>query len=68
VIPAHVKFQVCLPLSHSAVSSFFPDPADPARIVPGVTRAFRAEIEKMVEKIPPRELVIQWDLAVENPP
>ena len=33
---------------------------------PGVSRAFRTEIEKMVEKIPPGELVIQWDLAVEN--
>ena len=66
VIPAHVKFQVCLPLSYSAVTSFFPDPEDHARIVPGVTAAFRAEIERMVEKIPPAELAIQWDLAVEN--
>ncbi len=66
VIPANVKFQVCLPLSYSAVTAFFPDPEDHARIVPGVTRAFRAEIEKMVEKIPPSELAIQWDLAIEN--
>ena len=66
VIPKHMKFQVCMPLSYSAVTSFFPDPEDHAKIVPGVTRAFRAEIEKMVEKIPPSDLVIQWDLAVEN--
>ena len=66
LIPKHVKFQVCMPLSHSAVSSFFPDPADHDKIIPGVSRAFRTEIEKMVEKIPPGELVIQWDLAVEN--
>ncbi|MSQ70672.1 MAG: hypothetical protein EXR27_05185 [Betaproteobacteria bacterium] len=66
VIPAHVKFQVCLPLTYSAVTSFFPDAADHARIVPGVTRAFRDEIGKMVQKIPPSELAIQWDLAVEN--
>ena len=66
VIPAHLKFQVCMPLSYSAVTSFFPDPGDHARIVPGVTKAFRAEIRKMVEKIPPEELAIQWDLAVEN--
>jgi len=65
-IPAHVKFQVCLPLTYSAVTSFFPDPEDHARIVPGVTRAFKAEIEKMVQHIPPSELAIQWDLAVEN--
>ena len=66
VIPSQLRFQVCLPLSYSAVAPFFPDPADHARIVPGVTRAFRAEIEKLVEKIPPEELAIQWDLAVEN--
>lgn len=66
VIPRHVKFQVCLPLSYSAVTSFFPDPEDHAKIVPGVSAAFRAEIDKMVEKIPPSELAIQWDLAVEN--
>jgi hypothetical protein len=65
-IPAHLKFQVCLPLSYSAVTSFFPDVEDHARIVPGVTAAFRAEILKMVEKIPPGDLAIQWDLAVEN--
>jgi len=66
VIPKAVKFQVCLPLSHSAVSSFFPDPEDHQKIIPGVTAAFRAEIEKIVEKIPAEELAIQWDLAVEN--
>ncbi|MCC6472524.1 MAG: hypothetical protein IT514_02150 [Burkholderiales bacterium] len=66
VIPPQVKFQVCMPLSYSAVTSFFPDPQDHARIVPGVGAAFRAEIAKMVEKIPPADLAIQWDLAVEN--
>src|SRR5262249_24317134 len=45
---------------------FFPDPADHAKVAPGITVAFRAEIAKMVELIPPQELAIQWDLAVEN--
>jgi hypothetical protein len=66
VIPAGVRFQVCLPLTYSAIGLFFPDPADHPKIVPGVTEAFRAEIAKMVELIPPDELAIQWDLAVEN--
>ena len=66
VIPAHLRFQICLPLTYSAVTSFFPDPADHARIVPGFTQALRAEVQKIVEKIPPSELAIQWDLAVEN--
>src|SRR6516162_1602992 len=43
-----------------------PDPADPAKVAPGVTATFRAEIAKMLDLIPPEELAIQWDLAVEN--
>ena len=66
VIPPHVRFQVCIPLTYSAVTAFFPDPADEARIVPGFTAALRAEVAKMVEKIPPADLAIQWDLAIEN--
>ena len=66
VIPQHVRFQVCIPLTYSAVASFFPDPADPPRVVPGFTAALRAEVAKLVEKIPPADLAIQWDLAVEN--
>jgi hypothetical protein len=66
VIPRGVRLQVCMPLSWSAVGLFFPDPDDRARVIPGITAAFRAEVEKMVELIPPEELAIQWDLAVEN--
>jgi hypothetical protein len=66
VIPAHVRFQVCLPLSYSAVTYFFPEPGDVEKVVPGITDAFRAEIAKMVELIPPEDLAIQWDLAIEH--
>jgi hypothetical protein len=66
VLPAELRFQVSLPLTYSAVTLFFPDPTDHARIVPGFTAALRAEISKMVELIPPEDLAIQWDLAVEN--
>ena len=66
VIPPGVRFQVCLPLTFSAIGLFFPDPDDHAKVAPGVTAAFRAEIAKMVELIPPQELAVQWDLAVEN--
>jgi hypothetical protein len=66
VLPAGVRFQVCLPLTYSAVTSFFPDPEDRPRIVPGFTAALRAEVAKMVELIPAGDLAIQWDLAVEN--
>jgi hypothetical protein len=66
VLPAYLRLQVCLPLPYSAVTSFFPDPADHARIVPGFTESIRAEVQKIVEKIPSSELAIQWDMAVEN--
>ena len=66
VIPPGVRFQVCLPLTFGAIGLFFPDTADHAKVAPGVNAAFRAEITKMVELIPPQELAIQWDLAVEN--
>jgi hypothetical protein len=66
LLPGAVRFQVCLPLTYSAVTSFFPDPEDHARILPGFTAALRAEVAKMAELIPPDDLAIQWDLAVEN--
>ena len=66
VIAAGVRFQVCMPLTFSAVTSFFPDPEDHARIVPGFTAALRAEVSKIAEMIPSDDLAIQWDLAVEN--
>jgi hypothetical protein len=66
VLPAHLRLQVCLPLTYSAVTLFFPDPADHPRIVPGMTAALRAEVLKMIELIAPEDLAIQWDLAVEN--
>jgi hypothetical protein len=66
VLPEGVRFQVSLPLTYSAVTLFFPEPQDHARIVPGFTAALRAEVAKIAELIPPADLAIQWDLAVEN--
>lgn len=66
IIPGHVRFQVCLPLTYSAVTSFFPDRADHARVVPGFTTALAAEVAKICELIPPDDLAIQWDLAIEH--
>lgn len=66
VLPAGVRFQVAMPLTYSAVGLFFPDPQDHPRVVPGFTAALRAEAAEMVRLIPPEDLAIQWDLAVEN--
>ncbi|MEQ8698713.1 MAG: hypothetical protein RLT05_19425 [Bauldia litoralis] len=66
VIPGHVRFQVCLPLTFSALGLFVPDEDDLLKIAPGMTRALRAEVENIAAHIPPDELAIQWDLAIEN--
>jgi hypothetical protein len=66
IIPGHVRFQVCMPLTYSAVGSFFPDPEDLKKVVPGMTAALKAETAEIVRHIPAAELTIQWDLAIEN--
>lgn len=66
VIPDRVRFQVCMPSAVSASAGFFADDADRFKVVPGMAAAFRAEIEEMCRHIPPADLAIQWDLAVEN--
>jgi hypothetical protein len=65
VIPQRVRFQVCIPLTYSAVRYFFPD-EDVEKVVPGFTDALQAEVAKIVELIPNDDLAIQWDLAIEN--
>src|SRR5215813_7440106 len=64
VLPEALKFQISLPLTYSAVTLFFPEPEDHARIVPGFTAALRAEVAKMIELIPADDLAIKWALAV----
>lgn len=65
VLPAALRFQVALPLTNSAIFPFFADPADHPKIIPGYEAAMRAEIAKLVAKIPPHELTIQFDAAIE---
>ena len=65
-IPEGVRFQVSLPLVNSVVSlATFPDPVDLPRVRAGYEEALAAEIVKMVEKIPPKDLAIQWDCSWE---
>jgi hypothetical protein len=66
-LPGHLRFQVSLPMVNSAVPPrIF---VNPANDVPIVARAYQealaAEVDKIVEQIPPRELAIQWDCAHE---
>jgi hypothetical protein len=66
MLPAHLRFQGSIPMVNSALPPrIFPDARDLAKIRPGYEAATRAEIEKIVEKIPARELAIQWDCSTE---
>jgi hypothetical protein len=65
VIPQGMRFQVCVPLTGSIVEHYFREPKDYPIVKPAYEAAMRAEIAKMVEKIPPNDLVIQWDCCSE---
>jgi hypothetical protein len=66
VLPAHLRFQVSIPMVNSVLPPrIFPNRDDLEKIRPGYEAATRAEIETIVEKIPARELAIQWDCSTE---
>jgi hypothetical protein len=66
VLPRHLRFQVSMPMVNSAVPPrVFPVEGDLDKIKPGFEAALRAELAKIVEKIPAKELAIQWDCATE---
>ena len=66
VLAPHLRFQVSIPMVNSVLPPrIFPDVRDLAKIRPGYEAATRAEIAKIVEKIPGNELAIQWDCSTE---
>lgn len=66
VLPKHLRFQVSIPMVNSVLPPrIFPDQSDIEKIRPGYEEATRAEIAKIVEKIPHKELAIQWDCSTE---
>jgi hypothetical protein len=65
VVPAGVRFQVCLPLTYSAFASMFRELAEWPVVAPAFEEAMRAELATIVRKIPPQDLAIQWDLCIE---
>lgn len=65
VLPEHLRFQVCIPLTHSQIEYFFPA-EDLEKLIDGYNEALRAEVAKICELIPHDELAIQWDLAIEQ--
>ncbi|HKQ27798.1 MAG TPA: hypothetical protein VJT77_04305 [Burkholderiales bacterium] len=66
VLPKHLRFQVSIPMVHSAAPPrIFADLASCEKVRDGYADALRAELHKILEHIPPRELAIQWDCATE---
>ena len=66
VLAEHLRFQVSIPSVNSVCPPrIFPVPGDLDRIKPGYEAAIAAELDKIVEKIPPRDLAIQWDCSSE---
>ena len=66
ILPDGMRFQISIPMVHSVIRPlYFPDPADLARVRPGFEAALAAEVAVIVEKIPHRDLAIQWDCAWE---
>jgi hypothetical protein len=66
VIPAHLRFQVCLPFPSSAMNGF---KADFAADYPVAERGFEdlvaRELGRLLAEIPPSDLAIQWDVCYE---
>ena len=66
VMPAGPRFQVSMPMVNSVLPPrIFPNMQDMYKVRPGFTQAVKAEVQKICEKIPNKDLAIQWDCASE---
>lgn len=66
VLPAHLRFQVSIPMVHSAAPPrVFADSGSCEKVRAGYAEALEAELQKILEHIPHRDLAIQWDCATE---
>jgi hypothetical protein len=60
-IPAHMRFQVCLPATASATLIYFPDGDDRRLVDAAYEEAFEREVAEIVDSIPADDLLIQID-------
>ena len=66
VFSSDKRFQVSLPSVNSVITPrVFTEPGDLEKIKPGYEDALIAEIEMIIQKLPPEDLAIQWDCATE---
>jgi hypothetical protein len=65
ILPSGSRFQVSLPATGSAVMGFFARADEWPVIYDAYRRAIRAEVARIVERVPREDLVVQWDIASE---
>jgi hypothetical protein len=63
-IPAHVKFQVCLPTPIAPVYNNMM-PNDRPALLPALTRHLLGEVRKIAAHVPNDRLALQWDVCQE---
>jgi hypothetical protein len=62
LLPANIRFQVCLPMPISTCLIMFRDSLDDVeKVLPSYTEALTKEIASIAKRIPPSELAFQWD-------
>ncbi|HUK58787.1 MAG TPA: hypothetical protein VLV50_06100 [Stellaceae bacterium] len=66
ILPANLRFQISIPMVNSVVRPlYFPDARDLERVRPGFEESLAAELAVIFQRIPRRDLAIQWDCAWE---
>lgn len=65
VIPAHVRFQVSLPFPEDFTRWCTGTDRDFSIMTRGIENALVDEIGRLVEAVPPEDLVVQWDVCWE---
>jgi hypothetical protein len=64
VVPAHVKFQICLPTPIAPTYNNML-PADRPALLAALARHFVGEVEKIAATVPQERIAIQWDVCQE---
>jgi len=65
VLPEGLRFQISMPIVPAVVRRLtFPHPQDLERVRVGYEEAVAAELDAILDAIPPRDLAIQWDTGV----
>jgi hypothetical protein len=64
VVPAGTRFQVEYPTPTAVVTTWF-GPEDHERVLPAYARALFADLTRLLGTVPPGDIEVQWDVAVE---